>query len=80
MCAFIVCDQLSVPGKSVWIWLTRQPLEVEEITLRQLPINHRHRDARTRAAGLLQLGRKIKPKVIAEQLGVSDQSVYTMGS
>ncbi|WP_429260201.1 hypothetical protein [Paraburkholderia sp. GAS334] len=48
--------------------------------MRQLPINHRHRDARTRAAGLLQLGRKIKPKVIAEQLGVSDQSVYTMGS
>jgi transposase len=34
------------------------------------------RDARTRAAGLLQLGRKVKPKAIAEQLGVSDQSIY----
>jgi hypothetical protein len=41
--------------------------EVEEITLQQLSIIHRHRDARTRAAGLLQLGRKVKPKVIAEQ-------------
>jgi len=50
--------------------------EVEEITLQQLSIDHRHRDARTRAAGLLQLGRKVKPKVIAEQLGVSDQSLY----
>ena len=50
--------------------------EVEEITLQQLSINHRHRDARTRAAGLLQLGRKVKPKAIAEQLGVSDQSIY----
>lgn len=42
----------------------------------QLSINHRHRGARTRAAGLLQLVRKVKLKVIAEQLGVSDQSVY----
>ncbi len=42
--------------------------EVEEITLQQLSINHRHRDARTRAAGLLQLGRKVKPQVIAEQI------------
>jgi hypothetical protein len=50
--------------------------EVEEITLQQLSINHRHRDTRTRAAGLLLLDRKVMPKVIAEQLGVSDQSVY----
>ena len=50
--------------------------EAEEVTLQQLSINHRHRDTRTRAAGLLLLGRKIKPKVIAGQLGVSDQSVY----
>lgn len=50
--------------------------EAEEITLQQLSINHKHRDTRTRAAGLLQLGRKVKAKVIAEQLGVSDQSVY----
>jgi len=39
--------------------------EAEEVTLQQLSINHRHRDTRTRAAGLLLLGRKIKPKVIA---------------
>jgi hypothetical protein len=50
--------------------------EVEEITLQQLSINHRHGDTCTRAAGLLQLGLKVKPKVIAEQLGVSDPSVY----
>jgi len=50
--------------------------EAEEMTLQQLSINHRHRDIRTRAAGLLMLGRKIKPKVIAGQLGVSGQSVY----
>ena len=50
--------------------------EAEEITSQQLSINHRHRDTRTRAAGLLMLGRRIKPKVIAEQLGVSGQSVY----
>ncbi|MPW15999.1 helix-turn-helix domain-containing protein, partial [Paraburkholderia sp. CNPSo 3157] len=50
--------------------------EAEKITLQQLSINHKHRDIRTRAAGLLMLGRKIKPKAIAEQLGVSGQSVY----
>jgi transposase len=50
--------------------------EAEETTLQQLSINHKHRDTRTRAAGLLMLGRRIKPKVIAEQLGVSGQSVY----
>lgn len=50
--------------------------QVVEITLQQLSINHRHRDARTRAGGLLQLGRKVKPKAIAEQLGVRDQSIY----
>ena len=27
--------------------------EAEEVTLQQLSINHRHRDTRTRAAGLL---------------------------
>ncbi|WP_262420170.1 helix-turn-helix domain-containing protein [Paraburkholderia sp. 31.1] len=46
------------------------------MTLQQLSINHRHRDTRTRAAGLLMLGRRIKPRIIAEQLGVSGQSVY----
>jgi hypothetical protein len=32
--------------------------EVEETTLQQLSINHKHRDTRTRAAGLLMLGRR----------------------
>lgn len=41
-----------------------------------MSINHERRETRTRAAGLLMLGRRIKPKVIAEQLGVSGQSVY----
>jgi hypothetical protein len=36
--------------------------EVDEITFQQLSINHRHRDARTRAANLLQLARKVKAK------------------
>ncbi|WP_234488433.1 helix-turn-helix domain-containing protein, partial [Paraburkholderia aspalathi] len=44
--------------------------------MHQLSINHRHRNTRTRAAGLLMLGRGISPQVIAEQLGVSGQSVY----
>jgi transposase len=46
------------------------------MTLQQLSINHRHCDTRTRLAGLLMPGRRIKPKVIAGQLGVSGQSVY----
>jgi hypothetical protein len=43
--------------------------------LKKTSINCEHRDTRTRAAGLLQLGRKVKPKVIAEQLGVNGQSI-----
>jgi transposase len=50
--------------------------EAEETTLQQLSINHKHRDTRTRAAGLLMPGRRIKPKVIVLQLGVSGQTVY----
>ena len=49
---------------------------VEELTLQQMSINHRYRDTRTRAAGMLMLGRRIKPRAIAAQLGVSAQSVY----
>jgi transposase len=49
---------------------------VEELTLQQMSINHRHRDTRTRAAGLLMLGRGLKACAIAAQLGVSGQSVY----
>ncbi|WP_240975342.1 hypothetical protein [Paraburkholderia aromaticivorans] len=48
---------------------------VEELTLQQMSINHPHRDARTRAAGLLMLGRGLKPRAIAAQLAVSGQSV-----
>lgn len=51
--------------------------EAEELTLQQLSINHKHRNTRTRAAGLLMLGRRIDPKVIAEQLGVTGQSSTT---
>src|SRR5258708_6524546 len=50
--------------------------EAEQMTLLQLSINHRHRDTRTRAAGLLMLGRRIKRKGIAEQLCVGGQRVY----
>ncbi|KAE8758434.1 helix-turn-helix domain-containing protein [Paraburkholderia madseniana] len=50
--------------------------EAEEVTLQQLSINHRHRDMRTRAAGVLMLGRGFKPKAIAAQLDVSGQTVY----
>lgn len=49
---------------------------VEELTLQQMSINHRHQDTRTRAAGLLMLGRGLKPRAIAADLGVSGQSVY----
>jgi transposase len=49
---------------------------VEEVTLQQMSINHRHRGTRTRAAGLLMLGRGLKARAIAAQLGVSGQSVY----
>lgn len=50
--------------------------KVEEITLQQMSINHRHKDTRKRAAGLLMLARGDKPKVVCEALGVSDQAVY----
>jgi transposase len=50
--------------------------EAEVLTLQQMSINHKHRDTRTRAAGLLLLGRGFKPKAIALQLDVSWQSVY----
>jgi predicted DNA binding protein len=53
------------------------PSEVEEITLQQLSIKQRHRDEPARAAGQLQLGRRVWSKVIAEQLGISDQSAHS---
>ncbi|KVD55001.1 transposase [Burkholderia ubonensis] len=50
--------------------------EAEAPTLQQLSINHRHRDFRTRAAGLLMLASKVRPAEVAAKLGVSDQSIY----
>ena len=50
--------------------------EAEDQTLQQLPVNHKHRDARARAAGVLLLGRRVKLTEIASKLGVSGQSVY----
>ena len=50
--------------------------EAEDQTLQQLSVNHKHRDARTRAAGVLLLGRRVKLTEIASKLSVSSQSVY----
>ena len=50
--------------------------ESEDQTLQQLSVKHKHRDARTRAAGVLLLGRRVKLTEIPAKLGVSDQSVY----
>jgi transposase len=49
--------------------------EAEDQTLQQLSVNHKHRDARTRDAGVLLLGRRVKLTEIASKLGVSGQSV-----
>ncbi|KVO33158.1 transposase [Burkholderia ubonensis] len=50
--------------------------EADDLTLQQLSINHRHRDFRTRAAGLLMLASKVRPAEVAAKLSVSDQSIY----
>jgi transposase len=50
--------------------------EAEDKTLHQLSLNHHYRDTRIRAAGVLQLGRKVKLTEVSEMLGVSGQSVY----
>jgi len=51
-------------------------VKAEEITLQEMAINHRFKNSRRRATGLLMLARGEKPKVICEALGVSDQAVY----
>jgi transposase len=56
------------------IKLTLSDCEVQ--TLRQLSLNHHWRDARTRAAGLLELNAGAHPTQIGERLGVSHQSIY----
>ncbi|QDQ24868.1 helix-turn-helix domain-containing protein [Chitinimonas arctica] len=50
--------------------------DAERLTLQQLSLNHRHRDIRTRAAGLLLLARGLKPKEAAKELSVSHPSIY----
>jgi transposase len=50
--------------------------EAEDTNLQQLSVNHKHRDMRTRATGVMLLGRKVKLTAIASKLGVSGQSVY----
>src|ERR1700730_11651765 len=50
--------------------------EAEDTTLQQLSLNHKHRDMRTRATGVMMLGRKVKLTEMASKLGVSGQSVY----
>ena len=50
--------------------------EAERHTLQQLSVNHRHRDIRTRAAGLLLLGSGLSAPKAAISLQVSAQSIY----
>jgi hypothetical protein len=54
-----------------------EPTEAGDQTLQQLCVNHKHRDARTRAAGVLFLGRRFKLTELVSKLGVSGQSVTT---
>jgi transposase len=51
-------------------------VKAEEITLQEMAINHRFKNSRRRATGLLMLARGDKPKSVCEALGVSDQAVY----
>jgi transposase len=50
--------------------------EAEKHTLQQMSVNHRHRDIRTRAAGLLLLGTGLSAPKAAAALEVSAQSIY----
>ncbi|MEM5372781.1 helix-turn-helix domain-containing protein, partial [Paraburkholderia azotifigens] len=50
--------------------------EVEKLTLEQLSLNHRHRDIRNRAAGVLLVGNGMSAPLAATRLGVSVQSPY----
>ncbi|WP_179255534.1 helix-turn-helix domain-containing protein [Burkholderia sp. HI2714] len=49
---------------------------MKKLTLGQLAFNHRHRDIRTRATGLVLLSSGLTPPKVAERLGVSVQSPY----
>jgi transposase len=48
----------------------------EIVTLEELALNHRHRDIRRRAAGLVRLGQGETPKTIAQRLGLTPQVIY----
>jgi transposase len=50
--------------------------EAERCTLQQLSSNHRHRDFRTRATGVLLLGNGQKVRDVAADLQVTCKSVY----
>ena len=50
--------------------------ESESETLLNLSMNHGWRDVRVRGAGLLRLGTGAHPDVIANELGISHQSIY----
>jgi transposase len=50
--------------------------QVQRRTLQQMSVNHRHRDIRTRAAGLLLLGDGLSAPKAAATLDVSAQSIY----
>lgn len=50
--------------------------DAEFTTLQQLSINHKHRDVRTRAMGLLRLAHVNRPEVVAHELCVGQASVY----
>ena len=48
----------------------------ERLTLQQLSLNHRDRESRNRAAGLLLLDEGLSPREIAAQLFVSQRVIY----
>ena len=50
--------------------------DVERHTLQQLSLNHRHRDFRIRATGLLLRARGLKVQDVARELEVSCQTAY----
>jgi transposase len=50
--------------------------EAERCTLQQLSSNHRHRDFRVRAMGVLRLGEGQKVRDVAADLDVTCKSVY----
>ena len=49
---------------------------VELLTLQEMGRHHRHGEFRFRARGLISIDAQQSPKVVAEVLGVSEQSVY----